>query len=146
MKKIIIFTDGGSRGNPGPASLGVVIYNEVGKLLKEYAECLGQKTNNEAEYEALIFALKKTKALFGKAALKDLEVEINSDSELLIKQLNGQYKVMDEKIQPLFLNVWNLKIDFGRVIFRSIPREKNQEADKLANYALDNQSLSQTLF
>jgi ribonuclease HI len=146
MKKLIIFTDGGSRGNPGPAALGVVICDEKGKLLKEYGECLGVKTNNEAEYEALIFALKKAKALFGKAAMKDSEVEINSDSELLVKQMNGQYKVMDEKIQPLFLNVWNLKIDFGKVVFHSIPREKNEEADKLANYALDSQSHSQTLF
>jgi ribonuclease HI len=140
MKKIIIYTDGGSRGNPGPAAIGVVIDD------KEYSEQIGQATNNEAEYQAVIFALKKAKALFGKKVIKTAEVEIKSDSELLIKQLNGQYKILDSKIQPLFLKVWNLKIDFGKIKFNLIPREKNKQADKLVNEALDTQTKTQTLF
>ena len=146
MKKIIIYTDGGSRGNPGPAAFGVVICNEKGELVKNYSEYLGEATNNEAEYKAVIFALKKTKALYGKTAVKNTEVEVKSDSELLIKQLNGGYKILDSKIQPLFLKVWNLKIDFGELKFTLIPREKNREADKLVNEALDSQQKKQTLF
>jgi len=138
--KIIIYTDGGSRGNPGPAALGVVICDEKGKVLKEYSEYLGENlTNNEAEYQAVIFALKKAKALFGKKAVRAAEVEVRSDSELLIKQLNGEYKIMEPRIQPLFLQVWNLRIDFGRVKFTAISREQNREADKLVNEALDRQ-------
>ena len=77
-KKIIIYTDGGSRGNPGPAAIGVVIYNEKKEILKEYAEYLGDGlTNNEAEYRAVIFALKKIKALFGKKAVQETEIEVN---------------------------------------------------------------------
>ena len=146
MKKIIICTDGGSRGNPGPAAFGVVICDETGKVLKEYGETIGVRTNNEAEYEAVVFALKKVKALYGKGALKNHEVEVRSDSELLIKQMNGEYKIMEPKIQELFLKVWNLKIDFKKVKFTVIPREKNKEADRLANEALDSQNKTQTLF
>jgi ribonuclease HI len=138
--KIIIYTDGGSRGNPGPSAIGVIVGG------KQYAEQIGIKTNNEAEYEAVIFALKKTKSLLGKKALKETEVELKSDSELLIKQLNGQYKIVDEKIQPLFLKAWNLRIDFGKLKFSLIPRGKNKLADKLVNQVLDNQTRNQTLF
>lgn len=146
MKKIVINTDGGSRGNPGPAALGVVICDEKGSVIKEYGETLGVRTNNEAEYEAVIFAMKKVKARYGTETLQKLEVEVKSDSELLIKQLNGEYKVQDPKIQPLFLQIWNLKIDFGPVKFTVIPREKNKEADKLVNEALDSKARAQTLF
>lgn len=144
MKKIVIYTDGGSRGNPGPSAIGVVIGDEKGRVLKEYSEQIGVHTNNEAEYEAVIFALKKAKALYGKKILT--ETEIRSDSELLIKQLNGEYKIMEPKIQPLFLQIWNLKIDFKKVKFTVIPREKNKEADKLVNAALDSQTRTQALF
>ncbi|RLC34942.1 MAG: hypothetical protein DRZ76_01475 [Candidatus Nealsonbacteria bacterium] len=137
MRKIIIYTDGGSRGNPGPAAIGVLICDEKGKVLKDYSEYLGQATNNEAEYRAVIFALKKVKALYGKKTIKTTEVEVRSDSELLIQQLNGKYKVVEPKIQLLFLQVWNLKVDFGKIKFNSIPREKNKEADRLVNKALD---------
>ncbi len=140
IKKIIIYTDGGSRGNPGPSAIGVIIGD------KEYSEQIGVKTNNEAEYEAVIFALKKAKALLGKKAIKEVEVELKSDSEFLIRQLNGEYKILDEKIQFLFLKVWNLKIDFGKVKFIAIPREKNQQADRLVNEALDSSSRTRTLF
>ena len=140
MKKIIIHTDGGSRGNPGPSAIGVVIGN------KEYSESIGIATNNEAEYKAVIFALKKTKALIGKKAIKFFEVEIISDSELLIKQLKGEYKILEPNIQSLFQKTWNLRIDFGKIKFTLIPREKNKKADKLANEALDAQTRNQSLF
>ena len=146
MKKIIIYTDGGSRGNPGPAAFGVVICDETGKVLKEYGETIGVRTNNEAEYEAVVFALKKVKALYGKVALKNSEIEVRSDSELLIKQMNGEYKIMEPKIQELFLKVWNLKTEFNKLKFVAVSREKNREADKLVNAALDSQVKNQTLF
>ncbi len=147
MGKIIIYTDGGSRGNPGLAAIGVVITNENGTVLKRYSQYLGEDlTNNEAEYQAVIFALKKVKALFGKEKASNSEIEINSDSQLIVKQLNGEYKIMDANIQPLFLKAWNLKIDFKNIKFKSIPREKNQEADRLVNEALDDKDKLTSLF
>ncbi len=144
MKRIIIYTDGGSRGNPGPAAAGVVFCNEKGQDIKKYSEYLGDNlTNNEAEYGAVIFALKKFKAVFGKKLAKNSEVEIRSDSELLVKQLNGKYKILDSKIQPLFLEIWNLRFDFEKIRFRRIPREKNTEADKLVNEAFSLRDSSQ---
>ncbi len=146
MKKIIIYTDGGSRGNPGPAAIGVAFCNEKDQVFKRYSEYLGENfTNNEAEYQAVIFALQKFKALFGKKLAENTEIKLKSDSELLIKQLNGEYKILDPKIQGLFLKIWNLKIDFKEVKFNLIRREKNKEADALANEALDNKNKSQTL-
>ena len=116
MRKIIIYTDGGSRGNPGPAAIGVIFCNEKNQIIKKYSEFLGENlTNNEAEYQAVIFALKKFKALFGKKLAKNSEIEIRSDSELLIRQLNGLYKILEPKIQPLFLKTWNLKLGFKKV-------------------------------
>ena len=93
MDKFIVFTDGGARGNPGPAALGYVIKNERGETLKEHGEYIGEKTNNEAEYRAPIFALKKIKALWGKEKAKKTEVQIFSDSQLVVRQLNRKYKV-----------------------------------------------------
>jgi ribonuclease HI len=136
MEKVIIFTDGGARGNPGPAGIGVVIEYQGKK--KEYAEFIGEnKTNNEAEYEALIFALQKTKRLLGKKQAKQARVECYSDSELLVKQLNHQYKIKDEQIQKYFIEIWNLILDFKKVTFFHLPREKNKRADQLANQAVD---------
>lgn len=146
MKKIIIYTDGGSRGNPGPGALGVVFCNEKGEIFKKYSEYLGEATNNEAEYQAVIFALKKFKALFGKKLAESSEIELKSDSELLVRQLNGEYKILEQKIQGLFIAVWNLKIDFKKVKFSLIPREKNKEADILVNDALDHANSTQKLF
>jgi len=144
--KIIIYTDGGARGNPGPAAIGVVISDEKGNILKKYPQYLGRNfTNNEAEYQAVIFALKKVKLLFGKKKSGTSIVEIRSDSELLVKQMQGLYKILDSKIQVLFLTVWNLKIDFKEVKFGLIPREKNKEADRLVNEALDNEDRTQSL-
>ena len=137
MKKIIIYTDGGSQGNPGPAGIGVVFCNERGQIIKKYSEYLGDSlTNNEAEYNAVIFALKKFKLLFSKQLAKKTEIEIRSDSELLVKQMNSEYKILDPKIQSLFLELWNLRLDFKKVKFKLIKRERNKEADKLASEAV----------
>ena len=100
-KKIIVYTDGGSRGNPGPAALGVVIKDEKGNLIKKYGEALGAKTNNEAEYAAVVSALKKIKALFGKEKTKKMVVDMRMDSELVAKQLTGKYKIEVERLFPL---------------------------------------------
>ena len=137
MTDYIIHTDGASKGNPGPASIGVVIANRAGDVLKEYSQEIGETTNNVAEYQAVIFALKKIKALFGKKRAEQSEILIKSDSTLLVKQLNGEFKLKDEKIQKLFIEVWNLRLDFKRVSFENIPREKNKRADALANQALN---------
>jgi ribonuclease HI len=146
VKKVIIFTDGGSRGNPGPSAVGFVFCNEKCQTFKEYSEYLGNGiTNNEAEYRGVVLALKKFKAVFGNKLAKNTEIELRSDSQLMINQLNGEYKVLDEKIQLLFLEVWNLKIDFKKMKFKLISREKNQEADRLANQALDSQNKDQKL-
>jgi len=141
MKKIIVYTDGGSRGNPGKAAIGAVFCNEKDQAIKKYGEYLGDNlTNNDAEYQAIIFALKKFKTVFGKAISESSDVEVRSDSELVVKQLNGDYRLTDPKIQQFFIEIWNLKFDFRSVKFKHIPREKNKEADRLVNEALDNEA------
>ena len=136
MNKFLVHTDGGSRGNPGPAAIGVVIEGGlVGK--KNYGEYIGIATNNEAEYKAIIFALKKLKQLIGQERAKESEIEFIVDSELLVKQMNNEYKVKEEGIQKLFLEVHNLKLDFGKVIFTHVLRSKNIQPDKLLNQVLD---------
>lgn len=146
IKKIIIYTDGGSRGNPGPAAIGVVIENSKEEIIKKYSEPIGEATNNEAEYQAVIFALKKIKALWGKEKAKNMETEIRIDSELVVNHLNHKYKIKEENLQPLFLQVWNLVLDFKKIIFVSISREENTITDKLVNQALDNKEKNQLLF
>jgi len=146
MRKIIIYTDGGSRGNPGPGAVGVVFCNEKSEIFKKYSQYLGENfTNNEAEYQAAIFALKKFKSLFGKKLAKNSEIELKSDSELLIKQLRGEYKILEPKIQTLFIAAWNLKLDFKKVKFTLISREKNKEADRLVNEALDSEARQKSI-
>lgn len=140
VKKIILYADGGSRGNPGPAGLGVVIKSPSGEVIKKYGETIGTATNNEAEYQAVIFGLKKLKQLVGRKKAADLDVEIRSDSELLVRQNLGQYKILEEKLQSLFIELWNLKQDFKKVDFKLIPREENKESDCLVNEALDQKS------
>ncbi len=136
-EKIIIYTDGGSRGNPGVSGVGIVIFNEKGHLIKKNSKNIGTRTNNEAEYEAVVFGLQKVRQIFGKEKAKHLEIEIRMDSELVARQLGGKYKIKEEKLMPLFIKVWNLKMDFEKVSFEEIPREKNKEADALANEAMD---------
>ncbi|PIP27844.1 MAG: hypothetical protein COX29_04330 [Candidatus Moranbacteria bacterium CG23_combo_of_CG06-09_8_20_14_all_35_22] len=132
-EKIVMFTDGGSRGNPGPAGIG--IYVET--LDKKFGEYIGETTNNVAEYSALIYGLKKLKQLLGKDKTKQYEIECNLDSELIVKQMNHEYKIKDENVQKNFIEIWNLMLDFKNVIFKHIPREENSVADALVNEALD---------
>lgn len=134
-QKIIMYTDGGSRGNPGPAAVGVYIET----LNKKIGECIGLRTNNDAEYEALILGLQKTKHFLGKGKTKKTEVTCFLDSELVVKQLNHEYKLKEPRIQQYFIEIWNLMLDFGNITFTHIPREKNKIADALVNEALDNQ-------
>ncbi|PIU79556.1 MAG: hypothetical protein COZ28_02640 [Candidatus Moranbacteria bacterium CG_4_10_14_3_um_filter_44_15] len=142
MNKIKIFTDGAARGNPGPSAIGIVIEADGSK--KTYREFIGYATNNEAEYKALIFALQKVKLVHGKSRSKNLNIECYLDSELIVKQLNRKYKVLEENIQKLFLLLWNLDIDFKEVKYFHIPRSKNAEADRLANLALDEATRAQS--
>ena len=137
MEKITVFTDGGARGNPGPAAIGVVIKDSAGHTIKGYGETIGRATNNEAEYCAVIFALQKVKALLGKEKTKKVSIEVNMDSELVVRQLGGKYKIEEERLFPFFIKIWNLKMDFGEVKFQHVPREKNKDADRLVNEALD---------
>ena len=143
--KIVIYTDGGSRGNPGPAAIGVVLTDEKGKVIKEYAEKIGRATNNEAEYESVIFGLQKAKLLFGGKKIKTMGIEVRMDSEFVVKQLNGKYKILDRRIEQLFLKTWNLKVDFGEVKFAHISRNDNMEADRLVNHALGSKKISEGL-
>ncbi|MDP3795398.1 MAG: ribonuclease HI family protein [bacterium] len=136
----IINTDGGARGNPGPAAAGVVIRSAQGDELAAFGEYLGHSTNNDAEYRALILALKKLKALIGGRRAKSALVEVRMDSELIVRQVNGVYKINEEHLKPLFVDVWNLRIDFGKVTFVHVPREQNRDADRMVNAALDNAS------
>ena len=141
MDRIIIFTDGGSRGNPGPAGIGIYIST----LDKKYGEYIGETTNNVAEYAALIFALKKIKQLVGKDKSKQYEIECKLDSELVVKQLNHEYKLKEEYIQKNFIEIWNLMLDFKSVIFKHILREQNKIADALVNQALDEREKQKSL-
>ena len=136
--KIIIYTDGGSRGNPGPAAIGIVIIG-VGEK-REYGEYIGVTTNNEAEYQAVIFALKKIKQLIGSDKAEKTTPVFYMDSELLVKQFNNEYKVKEENIQKLFLEVHNLRLDFSKVEFKHVLRGKNEDADRLVNEVLDREN------
>lgn len=133
METIVMYSDGGSRGNPGPAALGVFIET----LDKRFGEYLGEKTNNEAEYAAIAAGLRKIKAIVGKEKAKRTHVECRMDSELACRQLNHVYKIENAKLQPLFFEVWNLMLDFGQVSFSHVPREQNTVADAEANRAMD---------
>ena len=148
--KFLIHTDGGARGNPGPAAAGFIIEEKVASPLageprlgisrRDGGEYLGEITNNEAEYRAVILALKKLKHLIGSEKAKDSTAEVHVDSELLERQLNGEYKIKDKNIQNLFVEIWNLKTDFKEITFRHIPRKKNTEADKIVNQILDKET------
>ncbi len=144
MAKIIVYIDGGSRGNPGPSAIGIVAdlrgLNADSRGIKEYSKYIGEATNNEAEYQAAIFALKKIKHLIGGEKSEKTEIEIKSDSELLVKQVNGQYKIKEKDLIPFFIEIWNLKQNFAGVKFVQIPREENKQADLLVNRELNSQT------
>jgi len=130
-KKLIINTDGGARGNPGPAGIGAVLKNEEGEIVAEISEYIGETTNNQAEYKAAIEGLKKAKELGVE------EVYFNLDSELVVKQINREYKVKNAGLAPLFLEIHNLSQSFKKVTFNHVRREFNKEADALVNVAID---------
>lgn len=139
---IVMYTDGGSRGNPGPAAVGVYIET----LGKKFGECIGTKTNNEAEYMALILGLKKIKQELGNAKAKQATVKCFLDSELVVKQLNHEYRLKEKHIQDFFIEIWNLTLDFSKVEFAHVPREKNKIADAMVNEALDGKEKACGLF
>ena len=119
-----LYTDGSSKGNPGPAMVGVVV-KKGDKTILKISQSIGQATNNEAEYKALILGLERVKKL------KPQELICYLDSQLVVKQLNREYKVKDEKLAPLFVRAWNLSQDFKKIKFVHIGREYNKDADKM---------------
>ena len=130
--RVKAYVDGGSRGNPGPAGAGVLLQaDDDGTALHEAVHFLGRTTNNVAEYKALIAALRAARDL-GAA-----EVEAYSDSELLVRQMNGQYRVRNAGLAPLFAEAQKLAGTFGRFEIAHIPREQNAHADRLANQAMN---------
>jgi len=134
-KKLIVYTDGGSRGNPGPAAIGAVLNNEKGERVAEVSDYIGETTNNQAEYKAVIAAIAKAKELGAE------ELQFFLDSELVVKQLNREYKVRDKDLAPLFMKIYNAMMGFKKVTFKHVRREFNTEADKLVNAALDKEEL-----
>ncbi|MDE2078905.1 MAG: ribonuclease HI family protein [Patescibacteria group bacterium] len=138
MQSITIYTDGGARGNPGPAGSGAVVYDGDTKVA-EISEYLGIRTNNFAEYTALVLALERCVALFG--ARIERPVEVRMDSELIVKQMKGEYKVKHPVLRDRHLAVRRLiEESFPHISFTHVRREQNKEADKLANDAMDNGS------
>ena len=129
--KLTIYTDGGARGNPGPAGIGVVILDEQGNAVAKISKYIGEATNNQAEYKALIAGLAKAKELGAR------EILVFLDSELAVKQLNREYRVKDKDLAPLFVQVYNISLGFKKIVFKHVSREKNKPADKLVNLALD---------
>src|SRR3989338_6325075 len=140
MKTIAIHTDGAARGNPGEAGAGAVIKVKSEKLkVKSYCVklYLGVATNNQAEYRALILGLVEAKKIIQKERIEGVKVLCYSDSELLVRQMKGEYRVKNKDLQVLFLKALELVKTFQRVLFIRIPREKNKEADALANEAIE---------
>ena len=129
----VIYTDGGSRGNPGPSAIGVFVPDRD----KRYGEYIGEGTNNTAEYQAIVFALKKAKSLLGSHIAQQTIIEIRSDSQLVVNQLSGMFKLKEPELFPHFISIWNLKQEFKQVHFIHIPREQNTIADRMVNEALD---------
>ena len=128
---MIVYIDGASRGNPGEAGVGIIVYDENKKPLRQFGCYFGKLTNNMAEYMALTFALIVLLELGVKSAT------VYSDSELLIRQLNGKYRVKNERILPLYLQIKYILRSFKKIKFCHIRREKNKAADRLANRAID---------
>ena len=130
FKRVVIHSDGVSKGNPGLAAIGATIKDEQGKLIASISRRIGWATNNHAEYRAIIAALEKAIRLGAR------QVELNSDSELVVRQINGRYRVKKEALKPLFERVKKLQGSLESFTIRHIPRQQNKEADRLANEAL----------
>jgi len=126
-----LFTDGGARGNPGPAAFGYVLEAEDGTVLAAHGEAIGVATNNVAEYSGLIGGLRKA------VELQVSDLEVVSDSELMVKQMRGEYKVKNEALRGLSLEAARVARQLGRVEYRHVKRAHNELADKLVNEALD---------
>ena len=129
--KVIIYTDGAARGNPGPAAIGVIFKDDTGHVVARISRRLGAATNNQAEYHAIIAALEKAISLGARQVL------IKSDSELAVKQINGKYKIKNTALRPLYQKVVQLIGSLDSFSIDYVPREQNAEADSLANKALD---------
>jgi len=132
--KATLFTDGGARGNPGPAAYAYVLEAADGTVLDARGETIGIATNNVAEYRALVAGLSRA------AADGVSELEVVSDSELLVKQMRGEYRVKNRALQALFLEASELAREVGKVSYRAVRREHNELADRLVNEALDSAS------
>ena len=130
VKKVVIHSDGASRGNPGLAAIGATIKDEQGKLIARISQRIGRTTNNQAEYRAIIAALEEA------ARLGARQVELNSDSELVVRQIKGEYRVRKATLKPLYQQVKQLQGSLESFIINYIPRQQNTEADRLANKAL----------
>lgn len=130
-RAVLVYTDGAARGNPGPAGAGAIVTSPEGEVLAEVAEGLGETTNNVAEYTAAIRGLEAA------AAVGAREVVLRTDSQLLVHQLSGRYRVRATHLQPLHQRVRALAAGFDRVRFEHVPRERNVEADRLANAGVD---------
>ncbi|MCJ7769773.1 MAG: ribonuclease HI family protein [Dehalococcoidales bacterium] len=130
IRNVVIHSDGASRNNPGPAAIGATIKDEQGRLLATISRSIGLATNNQAEYRAVIAALEKAIKLGAR------QIDLNLDSELIVKQVTGQYRVKNEALKPLFDMVKKLLGSLEGFSIRHIPRQQNQEADRLANNAL----------
>jgi ribonuclease HI len=129
--KARLFTDGGARGNPGPAAFAYVLEAEDGTVLAAHGETIGVATNNVAEYRALVEGLRKA------AELEIGELEVISDSELLVRQMRGEYKVKNQALRELWEDASELERRFEKVVFTAVRREHNELADRLVNEALD---------
>jgi len=137
--KVSVYTDGGSRGNPGHSGFGVVIYDENKQIIAKLSKYIGMKTNNEAEYSALVDALFWLRDNFSLHSISD--VIFYSDSQLMVRQLQGRYKVKADNIKPLFNQAKSLLDSLSLTYcFHDIPREQNSLADELANQAMDRKS------
>ena len=128
---IVAYIDGGARGNPGPAGYGVRIEDEMGALIEEFNGFLGSATNNVAEYNGLLAALRYAQAN-GHRTLR-----VKSDSELLVKQMKGEYRVKNAGLQPLYQEACAMAKALDRIVFEHVRREQNKDADRLANLAMD---------
>ncbi|MFA5308374.1 MAG: ribonuclease HI family protein [Dehalococcoidales bacterium] len=131
INKVTIYTDGAARGNPGPAAIGVVIKDETGHIAATVSRRLGPTTNNQAEYRAIIAGLEKAISLGAR------QVTVKSDSELMVKQLNGLYKIKNAALRPLYQEAVKLIGSLESFSISHIPRAQNAAADALANKALD---------
>lgn len=133
-----LYADGGSRGNPGPAGAGAVVFDNIGKRVVEVSDYLGIATNNIAEYEAILRGLKKLTDTYSPEVIHATPLAIRMDSKLVIEQLKGNYKVKHPNLVPRYLEVKNLLArSFGTVTFEHVYRENNKDADALANRAMD---------